>query len=176
MPSSPAPEDKNSILGKNMMLIAWLIAIALLTWIFGSWEQSQFNPNDSPVSSNSHGTTEVVLKRNRYSHYVVSGSVNHQKAVFMLDTGATLVAIPGQLQEQLGLVAGQMHYTNTANGTTKAYSTIINRLAIGDIILTDVQASIVPTMQGEEILLGMSVLKQLEFTQKGDQLTLRQYN
>jgi len=47
-------------------------------------------------------------------------------------------------------------------------------LQIGDIVLDNVKASIIPTMQGEEILLGMSALKQVEFRQKGDFLTLIQ--
>jgi aspartyl protease family protein len=41
--------------------------------------------------------------------------------------------------------------------------------------LQQVRASINPNMQGNEVLLGMSFLKHLEFTQRGDSLTLRQY-
>ncbi|TQV83015.1 TIGR02281 family clan AA aspartic protease [Aliikangiella coralliicola] len=157
-----------------MIMIAWIIAIALLTTIFGSWEDKQINPNSAPDTYQTQNGVEVTLQRNRYGHYLVSGTVNHQDAIFMLDTGATLVAIPGEIQQELGLISGQSHYTHTANGTAKAYYTVIDRLTIGDIVIRDVKASIVPNMEGRQILLGMSVLKELEFTQKGKQLTLRQ--
>jgi aspartyl protease family protein len=45
---------------------------------------------------------------------------------------------------------------------------------IGDIKLTNVSAHINPSMDFDEILLGMSALKQIEFTQRGDTLILRQ--
>jgi len=175
----PTPEqnqipNNNQTIGKHMMVIAWILAIALLTLIFGVWDEKRTNPNSAPDSYRTQEAIEVTLQRNRYGHYLVSGSVNYKEALFILDTGATLVAVPGELQNELGLIAGNVHYSNTANGTAKAYSTVIDHLAIGDIILTNVRASIIPNMQGREILLGMSVLKQLEFSQKGDQLTLRQ--
>jgi aspartyl protease family protein len=173
-PQEPNQNDSSQVIGKNMMIIAWIFAIALLTYFFGMFEDKQLNPNDSPSSYRSQNAIEVTLDRNKYGHYMVSGSVNQREVLFMLDTGATVVAVPGELQQELGLISGNMHYSHTANGKAKAYDTIIRSLEIGDIMLRDVRASIIPNMQGREILLGMSVLKQLEFTQKGKQLTLRQ--
>jgi aspartyl protease family protein len=168
--------DPQQTMGKGMMAIAWILAIVILTWIFGMWEQDQYNPNRSPESVKSKHAIEVSLQRNRQGHYLANGSVNQVPVTFILDTGATVVAIPGELQQSLGLISGQAHFSHTANGTTKAYATRIDQLKIGEITLYDVQASIIPTMQGREILLGMSVLKQLEFSQKGNHLTLRQLN
>ena len=93
----------------------------------------------------------------------------------MLDTGATNVAIPAHLADKLNLQRGHRHQVMTANGIAEAFGTRINTLTIGDILLRDIRASINPSMAGNEILLGMSALKQIEFTQRGDQLTLRQY-
>ena len=62
---------------------------------------------------------------------------------------------------------------NTANGVATAYATRLSSLRMGAIELYDVSASIVPGMGGEQILLGMSVLKQVDFSQIGDELTLR---
>ncbi len=168
------PEPIAPKVGKNMMIMVWVIAMGLLTWFFGNWQDSQINPNQAPVSSIAGGVTQVTLMRNRQGHYVTSGSINHKAVTFLVDTGATTVAIPGGLQQTLGLNAGSMHRSITANGTAKAYATVIEQLAIGDIELFNVRASILPNMPGKRILLGMSVLKQIEFTQKGDQLTLRQ--
>jgi aspartyl protease family protein len=56
----------------------------------------------------------------------------------------------------------------------QVYSTILNELQLGNIRLHDIKASITPSMGGEIILLGMSALKQIEFMQRGSNLTLRQ--
>jgi len=166
------PETDN--IGKNMMIIAWIIAIGLATWFFGMMEDKQLNPNQSPSTINNQDSTIVELIRNRYGHYVASGQIDNKDVVFMLDTGATHVAIPGDLERYLNLQRGQSYLVHTANGQAKVYATKIDKLEIGGIVLQNVKAAISPTMQGEEILLGMSVLKQLEFRQKGNKLTLVQ--
>ncbi|MET1255373.1 retropepsin-like aspartic protease family protein [Aliikangiella maris] len=175
-PNDEANHQPNSTekIGRNMMFIAWGFAILLATWIFGMWEQKQINPNTSPVSHRVSGATEVVLKANRAGHYVSAGLINQKPVTFIVDTGATSVAVPGELQQQLGLISGRSMYAETANGTAQAFQTEIRRLDIGDITLYNVQASIIPNMRGKEVLLGMSVLKQLDFAQKGQQLILRQ--
>ena len=48
-------------------------------------------------------------------------------------------------------------------------------MQLGELSVDNVRANINPGMRGNEILLGMSFLKQLEFTQRGDTLTIRQY-
>ena len=65
---------------------------------------------------------------------------------------------------------------STANGTIPVNMTTLGRVQIGNIVLNNVRAHINPYMDEEEILLGMTFLKHLEFTQRGDQLILRQYN
>ena len=161
-------------IGKNMMIIAWIIVMALLTWVFGDWQEARVNPNSTPLTKTVAGIAQVTLLRNRKGHYVTSGTINDQTVQFLIDTGATTVAIPGELQQTLGLSLGEKHYALTANGRTQAYSTLVERLSIGDIQLVNVLASILPNMPGKQILLGMSVLQQIEFTQKGNQMTLRQ--
>ena len=62
----------------------------------------------------------------------------------------------------------------TANGDTLAYQTQLDSVAIGDIRLYDLRATILENMSGEEILLGMNFLKHFEIIQKGKMLTIRQ--
>ncbi len=161
-------------MGKGMTMIAWIITIVLLTYFFAGVEERQVNPNQSPSSERLENIIKVELKRNRYGHYVTNGEVDHKAVVFLLDTGATNVAIPGAIEGYLNLKRGQKYFVNTANGTAVAYDTKIDSIRIGEIILYNVRASINPSMEGEEILLGMSALKQVEFRQKGNQLTLIQ--
>ena len=63
---------------------------------------------------------------------------------------------------------------STANGTVTGWRTRLTSLQLGDIQLYDVAAIIVPNMGDEQVLLGMSALKQLEFTQRDGTLVLRQ--
>lgn len=168
------PQDKIGGMGKGMIIIAWILAIGLATWMFADIEEQQNNPNRSPSSLTGDGEIRVELLRNRYGHYVTNGKVDGQDVIFMLDTGATNIAIPGALEKYLNLTRGRGYQVNTANGTAVAYATNIDHIQIGEIKLHNVRASINPSMQGQHILLGMTALKQLELRQKGETLTLIQ--
>ena len=157
-----------------MMIAACVIGLGLLTTFFAGVEERQHNPNQNPLSSNDSNSTSVELKRNRQGHYVVTGSINDHPVEFLLDTGATDVVIPQSIAEELGLRRGAAGRAITANGTVTIFETNVSRLNIGDIKLYNVRASINPAMQAPSILLGMSALKQIEFLQRGDSLTLRQ--
>jgi len=169
-PAQPAPHR----LGRGMIILAWILALGLLTLFFNTWLEGERNPNQLVLSrSGADGTHEVVLLRNRYGHYVASGRINGEPVEFMIDTGASDVSVPGSLAAQLGLKRGAAQRYQTANGTITGFRTHIDRLELGDLVLRNVPASINPAYQEDDILLGMSVLKRLEFTQRGDTLTLR---
>jgi len=117
----------------------------------------------------------VVLESNRQGQYVLTGAINSVPAEFILDTGATDVVIPPGLAEASGLEYGYQSQAMTANGLVNIYSTLIDELHLGKITLHDVRASINPAMHESMVLLGMSALRQIEFNQRGSQLTLRQH-
>ncbi|MFT2092381.1 TIGR02281 family clan AA aspartic protease [Paraglaciecola sp. 2405UD69-4] len=164
---------QQSKMGKGMLIVAWVIGLALLTYMFEEQLAEQFNPNEEPISSIRGDGVEVKLKQNKAGHYVTGGAINGQPVVFLLDTGATQVSIPMHLAKQLNLQQGRAYRVQTANGSVEVAQTNIERLSIGDIQLFDVDAHLNPAVSSNEILLGMSALKQLEFTQKGDWLILR---
>jgi aspartyl protease family protein len=157
-----------------MLILAWLAALLVATHFFGGWEERQRNPNQAPQSLHGDDFIEVHLASSRQGHYLVDGKINDQAVTFLLDTGATQVAVPQQLARRLGLQAGAAIMINTANGRATAHRTRLDSLRLGDIVLRDVAALIAPGMEGDEVLLGMSALKQLEFSQKGGTLVLRQ--
>ena len=161
-------------IGRGMILFAWILLLVLLSILFGDYLEHQNNPNRHVVSSEGETERSVRLQRNRHGHYVSSGRINDKPVTFLLDTGATDVSIPATVARKLDLKEGHASRVQTANGVITVYSTRLNKVEIGNIVLHDVRAHINPQMHDRKILLGMSFLKQLEFTQQGDTLTITQ--
>ncbi|HEY1027008.1 MAG TPA: TIGR02281 family clan AA aspartic protease [Pseudomonas sp.] len=160
--------------GRIMWVLAWGAGLLLATHFFGIWEARRHNPNQTPQSLHGDGYIEVSLASSRQGHYVVNGQIDGHDVTFLLDTGATQVAVPSAVAERLGLQRGAPIVISTANGRATGHRTSLDSLRLGDIELHDVAALIAPGMDGDEVLLGMSALKQLEFSQKGGTLVLRQ--
>jgi len=163
-------------MGLVMQALAWLVFMALVGFYFSDLLEQQYNPNQTVETRRiKGGAREVVLKRSKNGHYLSTGAINGQEVVFMLDTGATGIAIPADVAQRLSLKPGRRLATQTANGIAVAYATKLDRVSVGDIALDDVFASISPGLKTDEVLLGMSFLRHIEFTQRGDTLILRQY-
>jgi len=160
--------------GRVMLVMTWAAALLLATHFFGKWEARRDNPNQAPQSVQGEGYIEVRLLSSRGGHYLLGGQINGSPVTLLLDTGATAVAVPAALAERLGLQRGAPVQVRTANGTVVGYRTQLASLRLGEILLRDVAALITPGMEGDEVLLGMSALKQLEFTQRDGTLVLRQ--
>ena len=169
---SQQPPGKRA--GRVFMVLAWCAALFLATRFFGQWEERQQNPNAVVTSQQGEGFVEVKLVGNNQGHFVASGQINGQPVDFMLDTGATDVSIPQELAERLKLEKGFGVTLSTANGLSQGYRTRIDRLQLGDIVLRDVRALVAPGLDGNQVLLGMSALNKLEFTQRGGTMLLRQ--
>ena len=153
--------------------MAWLASLSLLGVLYLFFDSSLEARNNPNRQLQIAPGAELVLQRNRSGHYVFPGEINGQPVSFLLDTGATLVSVPAHLADRLGLVAGAPQQSVTANGTVMTRATQIGQLAFGPFRLSDVRANLNPGMTDDQILLGMSVLRQLEFTQRGDTLELR---
>jgi aspartyl protease family protein len=157
-----------------MAVAAAAIVLALLAGLFQNELDNQRNPNrEVAARSIEGGGSEVVLQRNRQGHYVASGRINGQPFEFLLDTGATTVAIPVAVANRLGLKRGAPVRLHTANGEVSGWLTQLDSVSIGPLTLSNVRATIGPGLQDGQILLGMSVLRRLDFTQSGDKLVLR---
>ena len=171
---SGGPDNTHRGMGAGMFVLAWLVLGTLLIFAFSDILDRQRNPNQSIETHYAEGVQEVVLQRNRFGHYITDGFINDQPVVFLLDTGATGVAIPERVAQRLGLPKGRAYQTQTANGMAVAYATRLDSVSVGDIELHNVGAGISPGLNTGEILLGMSFLKHIEFSQRGDTLILRQ--
>lgn len=164
-------------LGKTMLFASFAAALGLLSLVFDSTLNSRNNPNQHVASRvDDAGIVEVELVQGRGGHYVATGKINAQHAVFLLDTGATHVSVPANVANAIGLKRGAPMQVSTANGTITTYSTKLDSVELGDIRIGNVRASINPHMEGDEVLLGMSFLRNLELVQRDRTLKLRQYS
>ena len=159
-----------------MVIAAWIILLVLLTVFFNDRLDKQNNPNRQLATFTAGGSPEVRLQRNRHGHYVASGSINGQAVEFMLDTGATDVSIPASIAEKLGLKRGRAMTYQTANGVITAWQTTVDTIQLGALQLGPIRASINPRDSSDAVLLGMSFLKHLDFSQRGNTLTLKYPN
>ncbi len=177
MQSSPkSPQQNQKKTGAIMFALMWLGIFIFLGVFFSDILDKQNNPNQSiNTLTLTNNIKELVLQRNRIGHYVANGHINSQAVTFMLDTGATDVSIPEAIARKLKLKPGPSAIYQTANGPVRVQITQLDKVSLGDITLTDVRATINPGYKSDEILLGMSFLKHLEFSQRGSTLTLRQY-
>ncbi len=161
-------------LGLGMSILAWGSLLLLLSWFAADYLQLQRNPNSEvEVTHTAQGIPQVTLLRNYSGHYVATGAINGSAVTFLIDTGATDVAIDERQAVQLGLKKGPPVMIMTANGRVKGWRTLLRKVELGSIEMRAVPATIVPDLHGEA-LLGMSFLKRLTMIQRGRELTLRQ--
>lgn len=166
--------DYSTRAGKWMIVAAWVAALGLLTLLFSNVLDKKYNPNQNLQTSYLGESKEVVLQSSRHGHYIATGNINQKPVVFLVDTGASFVSVPESLANQLNLRKGRVSQSTTANGVINTYETILEEISLGEITLNNVRASINPYMQGEEVLLGMSFLRNLEVVHKDGELTIRQ--
>jgi aspartyl protease family protein len=157
--------------GRIMLAIAWLLILGGFYWFFSGWDAHQNNPNTAQVLSGQRG--ELTLLRNRAGHYVAEGEINGRRVGFLLDTGATAGALPAALARELGVRRGAAVTVQTANGHAAGYETRLDSVRVGPIEMRDVAAIVANGMDTDTVLLGMSFLKRVEFSQSGDRLILR---
>jgi aspartyl protease family protein len=119
------------------------------------------------------GVPSVVLQRNRMGHYVAGGRINGESVTFLVDTGATAVALPVALAERLELPLLPGGMSKTANGLVRTWTTRLDSVDVAGLTARNVRAVVMPNMPGDEVLLGMNYLKRFELIQRGDTLTLR---
>ena len=158
-----------------MIIIAWVLIFNMMVWFFGVLEKNERNPNQN-VSTQVliGGEKEVILQSSTYGHYVATGKINDTEVTFLIDTGASYVSVPVRVAKKVGLKKGAEMLVSTANGTVAVYATTLDEVSIGEIKLYDIKADINPHMDGSEILLGMSFLRNLSYIHEADQLTIRQ--
>lgn len=156
--------------GWGMFAVGWGLALLVLTLVFNGFLQDRHNPNRLSVLQNQTG--ELTLRVNPNGHYIAEGRINGAMVTFLIDTGATTVAVPPHIAARAGLQVGAPLQIETAAGNTIAQHTQIRRLELGSFVFTDLRAIIIPS-DDDKVLLGMNALGELEITQQDGKLFLQ---
>jgi aspartyl protease family protein len=115
----------------------------------------------------------VTLASDTAGHFFTEGAINGTPVRFVVDTGATVIALPGRDAVRLGIDyrKGTRGTANTANGTATVYQVTFDRVKLGDIELTSVEGVVIE--EGLSIaLLGMSFLNRVDMKREGQTMTL----
>jgi aspartyl protease family protein len=116
---------------------------------------------------------QIVLAAGPGGHFVADGAVNGNPVRFLVDTGATSIALPARDADRLGLDfrKGQRGISQTAAGPVTVYRVNLDSVRLGDIELKSVDAIVIE--QGLDIaLLGMTFLNRVEMKRDGSTMTL----
>ena len=130
---------------------------------------------ESPVSiGGSAAGQRIVLKADARGHFINSGFINGRVMQYMVDTGATTVAIGRPDAQRMGLKfeQGQPVMMNTANGTAQGWRMRLESVRVGDVELRSVDA-IVTAEAMPYVLLGNSFLREFHMNRSGDEMVLQ---
>ena len=120
----------------------------------------------------------LSVPRDPRGHFQTEGRIDGQRINFMVDTGASVVALNESSAARFGLRPPPGQYTAnviTANGTVKAARARIEMLDVGGLIVRDVDAIVLPDEALSENLLGLSFLSKLKrFEYANGQMVLEQ--
>lgn len=120
---------------------------------------------------------EVVIPRSADGMYRASGTINGRGVEFMVDTGATVLALNKHLANSLGIDyqrIGRKGYSETASGVVPVHMVKLDKVEVGSISLTHVEAVIIDGSYPSIPLLGLSFLRRIELVQTGNILKLSQ--
>lgn len=132
---------------------------------------------DAPSSVGGRGAAgsgnRVVLTAGSGGHFMSSGSINGRAVQFMVDTGATSVALSVGDAERIGLNyrGGAPVRLSTANGVSQGWRMKLNSVRLGDVDVYEVDAVITPQPM-PFVLLGNSFLTRFQMTRENEQMTL----
>jgi aspartyl protease family protein len=164
----PSTQSKIARFSAHM---TWILILVMLTYGFNVYLEQRDNPNAQLTLAN--GSDQVRLVADQKGQYRAPGAINGQPVMFVVDTGATYVSLSEALAEELLLPREAKSLALTANGRVTVDLTHLDEVQLGGLSMRRVPAMIVPELDNQIVLLGMSFLKHLELQQSSGHLTLR---
>jgi aspartyl protease family protein len=119
-----------------------------------------------------------VITRQEDGHFYVKGEVNHKEVTFLVDTGASDVAVSYSFARSAGLPRGKPAVFSTANGPHSGYTIFNIPVKAGPLVRNDITMSTGPTLDEDDsnALLGQSFLKHYRMEINGNKMILQPLN
>ncbi len=164
--------DESHRIAGVMIALLWVLVLGGGTWLAQGWLDARKADKAPQWSSDGSGRQTLVLKADRYGQFALSGSANDEEVLFLIDTGASGISIPGVVARTMNLPQGRPFDVMTANGSTRVYRTQLDKLTIGPFTQYNVTAHINPGLEGNTALLGMNFLRHYELLHRRGELTI----
>ncbi|MDA8482268.1 TIGR02281 family clan AA aspartic protease [Pseudomonas resinovorans] len=138
----------------------------------------EYNPagsGDSPGTPASPQKAQLSIARGNNGHYQVAGSIEGHPVQFLVDTGATSVAMNEGQARRLGIdyrVKGLPMKASTASGTVNAWRVKFDRIKVGSLEVLGVEGAVIEGEAPVEVLLGMSFLNRVRWREEQGVLML----
>jgi aspartyl protease family protein len=116
-------------------------------------------------TSGQAGIRSLSIPRDGRGHFLTEARIDGQRIGFMVDTGASVIALNETSAARFGLRPSRGDYNatvTTANGTIKAARTRLAMVDVGGLVVRDVEAMVLPDEALSENLLGLSFLSKLK--------------
>lgn len=147
-------------------LLIWLALLGAAYWGFDHY----LAPKVATVSA----AGEVTIPRSQDGHYYVSGSINGHPVTFLVDTGASTVAVSADFAREAGLPRGYPLRFETANGSTEGELVQNQAVEAGGLRVANIDVGVgIRLGAPNNALLGQSFLRHVDVLQSGDKLVLR---
>jgi len=165
------------LLGAVLLLVVGVVSVRYLD------QKGSAHVNAAPVqavapssSAPSSSSRSLVVQANN-GHFAVDARVDGRRIPFMIDTGASHITIRESDASRLGFHPKERDYTirmNTANGVGRAAQIDLRMIEVGDILVRDVPALVVPDTMLNVNLLGMTFLSRVRWSHERGRLMLEQ--
>lgn len=116
----------------------------------------------------------VTLKADPSGHFITTGAINGKNVTFVVDTGATAVALSAAEAARIGLQyrGGKAMVAMTANGAVRGWQVTLASVRLGDMTVSNVEGMVIDANLGP-VLLGMTFLDRFDMIRQGSTLVLR---
>jgi len=173
---------------RNLLIVA-AVLVGAGSWVAQTADRMTATPARATGGSNMAasarlespaptGGRTLSIPRDARGHFQAEGRIEGQRLSFMIDTGASVIALNEKSAARFGLRPQRGDYTatvSTANGTIKAARTRLAMVELGGLVVRDVDAMVLPDEALSENLLGLSFLSKLKrFEYAGGKLVLEQ--
>lgn len=127
------------------------------------------------IQADSTDKAVVEIAMNAKGQFITSGMINGRVVEFLVDTGANTVSMNREDAKRLGIDYrrfGETGYSATANGAVKNWRLLLDKVKVGGIIVTSVEASVRDNDDAIPVLLGMSFLSRIKMEHEQNRLRL----